>query len=111
MGRGATKREGGGGHVKFYPPRKGGRGGKSFSHPEGGGGGTKGFEVVLTRELDVLAIVMGGRKKFPPFKTGGTTSFGPAIFPFCSPPPIINDQSLIIMSFERPDLKMVSLQR
>ena len=49
----------------------------------------------------------GGRKKFPPFKIeaqkvlpcleggGGAKSFGPAIFPFCSPPiPIINDQSL-----------------
>ena len=34
-----------------------------------GAGGTKGFEVVLTSELEVLAIVMGGgRKKFPPFK-------------------------------------------
>ena len=34
MGRGATKRERGGGHVKFYPYKKGG--GKSFSHAEGG---------------------------------------------------------------------------
>ena len=34
-----------------------------------GGGGTKCFEVVLTWELEVLAIVMGGgHKKFPPFK-------------------------------------------
>ena len=34
-----------------------------------GGGGTTSFEVVLTWELEVLAIVMGGgRKKFPPFK-------------------------------------------
>ena len=62
-------------------------------------GGTKHFEVVLQRELEVLAIVMGGgRKKFPSFKRGGakcftlsggggvTKSFGPAIFPFCSPP-------------------------
>ena len=40
----------------------------------------------------------GGRKKFPPALRGGgggVTRFGPAIFPFCSPPlPIINDQSL-----------------
>ena len=35
-----------------------------------GGGGTPNFEVVLTRELEVLAIVMGGRKMFPPFKRG-----------------------------------------
>ena len=33
-GGGATKREGGGGHVKFYPYKKGG--GKCFSHAEGG---------------------------------------------------------------------------
>ena len=34
---GATKRERGGGHVKFYPYEKGGGGGgKSFSHSEGG---------------------------------------------------------------------------
>ena len=35
-----------------------------------GGWGTKSFEVVLTWELEVLAIVIGegGRKKFPPFK-------------------------------------------
>ena len=32
-----------------------------------GGGGTTRFEDVLTWELEVLAIVMGGRKKFPPF--------------------------------------------
>ena len=34
------------------------------------GGATKSFEVVLTWDLEVLAIVMGGggRKAFPPFK-------------------------------------------
>ena len=32
---GATKREGGGGHMKFYPCEKGG-GRKKFSHAEGG---------------------------------------------------------------------------
>ena len=35
---------------------------KSFSHAEGGGGCTTSFEVVLTREVEVLAIVMGGAK-------------------------------------------------
>ena len=51
--------------------RGGGR--KSFSHAKGGGGGINSFEVVLTRELEVLAIAMGGGgcKKFPPFKRGG----------------------------------------
>ena len=34
-GGGATKREGGGRHVKFYPYEKGG-GRNSFSHAEGG---------------------------------------------------------------------------
>ena len=36
----------------------------------GGGGGkdTKSFRIVLTRDLEVLAILIGGRKKFPPFK-------------------------------------------
>ena len=40
-----------------------------FSRAEGGGG-TKSCEVVLTWELEILAIVIGGggRKKFPPFK-------------------------------------------
>ena len=32
---------------------------KGFSHAEGGGGGNKRFEVVLTRELEVLAILKG----------------------------------------------------
>ena len=55
-------------HVKFYPQENGGGGyGKSFSHAEGVRG-TKSFEVVSTRELEVLAIV--GHKKFPPFKSG-----------------------------------------
>ena len=59
--------------MKFYTYKKRG-GGKRFSHAEGGA--QKGFEVVLTRELEVLAIVMGGgRKRFPPFKKGGATSF------------------------------------
>ena len=68
---GATKREGGG-QVKFYPCNKGGGAGKSFSHAEGGGGTTS-FEVILPKELEVLAIVIGGgcAKKCPPFKRGG----------------------------------------
>ena len=84
-------------------------GGGGYKTGVEGGGGTTSFEVVLTWELEVLAIVMGGgRKKCPPFKRGaykkvltcyegGAKSFGPAIFPFCSPPPtlpVINAQSL-----------------
>ena len=58
------------------------------------------------RELEVLTIGMGGHKMFPPFKTGGanrftlsrggggTKGFRPVIPPFCTPLPVINDQSL-----------------
>ena len=42
---------GGGGQVKFYP------------HKTKGGGGTTCFEVGFTRELEVLAILMGGGVK------------------------------------------------
>ena len=34
------------------------------------GGGAQKIEVVLTRELEVLAVVMGVRTKFPHFKRG-----------------------------------------
>ena len=45
-------------------------------------GGTKGFEVVLARELEVLAIVIGGAKGFHPLKGGGgTTKFRTRDFP------------------------------
>ena len=50
-GRGLTQCEGGGSEVLSL--QKGG-GGRCFSHAEWGGGG---FEVVLTRELAVLAIL------------------------------------------------------
>ena len=59
MGRGAAYKTGGGG-VKFYPSEK--RGGAEFFLAMlkwEGGGGTTSFEVVLTWELEVLAIVMG----------------------------------------------------
>ena len=58
--------------MKFYAYEKGGR--KSFIHAEGGGG-TKSFGVVFTRKLEVLAILYGGREKFPLFKRGGAKSF------------------------------------
>ena len=34
-------------------------------------GGTTSFEVVLTQVFEVLVILMGGHKKFPPFKKEG----------------------------------------
>ena len=68
-----------------------------------GGGGTTSFEVVLTWELEVLAIVMGGTKSFHPWGRkkfysvlrGGAKGFGPTQFShFVAPLPVINDQSL-----------------
>ena len=57
-----------GGQVKFYPYKRGGGGSLKKVLAMLNGGDTKRFEVVLTWELEVLAIVMGG---------GGATSFHP----------------------------------
>ena len=60
---------GGGGYkrgVNFTPPKRGGAK-KVLAMLKGD---TKCFEVVLTRDLEVLAIVMGGGKMFSPFKRG-----------------------------------------
>ena len=75
-------------------------------------GGTTCFEIVLTWECEVLAIVMGGHTMFPLFKSGGggagRTKFYPVLrrggaqkvsnprfCHFVAPPlPIFNDQSL-----------------
>ena len=54
-------RRGGLGASQNYPCKK--RVGKRFGHTEGLG-------VVLTRELEVLAMLTRWRKKFPPFKSG-----------------------------------------
>ena len=63
-----------GGQMKFYPYKKSG------AKKVKGGGGAIRFEVVLTPELEVLAILHGGRgsaKSSRPFKGGGggTNSF------------------------------------
>ena len=73
-----------------------GGGEKSFSHPEGGGG-TNSFGVVFNTDAwSFNHIRWGGRKKFKRghrkllsclTREGGTSSFGPTIFPFCSTPP------------------------
>ena len=67
--------------MKFYPYINGGGGGKGFSHAEGGGGGTKCFGVVLTQELEVLAILNGGVKCSHPLKKklGGRKRFYPVL--------------------------------
>ena len=68
-GRGGYKQQEGGGVSEVLPLQKKGGADFLFSRAEGGGGGTKSCEVVLTWELEILAIVIrGGRKKFPPFK-------------------------------------------
>ena len=78
--------EGGGGGGGSFTPTK--SGGKKVLAMLKGVGGTTSFEVVLPRELEVLAILMRGHKKFyPVLRGGGAKSFGPVIFPFCSPPP------------------------
>ena len=71
---------------------------------KGGGGGTTSFEIYLTWDLEVLAILNGGETHFHSFKgqggakksslERGAESLGPAIFPFCSPLPVFNDRSL-----------------
>ena len=57
----------------------------SFSHIEGEeGGGARSFDTLKEGMQKVLPCLEGG---------GGAKCFGPAIFPFLSPPlPIINDQ-------------------
>ena len=81
----------------------------TFEHPyngdlykvlplQNGGGAEKVVAIlVLTWELEVLAILKGtqnvstllkeGARNVLPCFEGGVTSFGPAIFPFCSHPP------------------------
>ena len=83
---------GGRGARQVLPLRK--RGVKKiFGHAEGGHKKFCGSFYTV-----VLAILKGGRekftlfekrghKKFYPVLRGGAKSFGPAIFPFCSPPP------------------------
>ena len=93
---GATKWEGGG-QVKFHPYEKWGVQ-KVLAMLKGG---TKSFKVVLTRELEVLAILMGAAKGFHLLKVGGggTTSYKPVsrgaqkvsdprFSPFVAPPPL-----------------------
>ena len=68
-GGGETTKWQGGGASEVLPLQKEEGGAeKSFSRAEGGVGGTTSFEVVLTWELDVIPIVMGG---------GAQTSFHP----------------------------------
>ena len=72
--------------MKFYPYKKK----KSVSHA-GGGGGTESFGVVLTRELEVLAILKGahplkgkGEKLYPVLRGeggGGRKKFRTHDFP------------------------------
>ena len=71
----------------FYPYKKGE--GKCFNHAkEWGRGVTKDFEIVLTGNLEVLAILnRGGGQKKSCHEWGAAKRFRPAIFQLCSPPP------------------------
>ena len=62
--------------MKFYPYERGGAENVLAMLKAEETGGTKSFKVVLTQELEVLAIVMGGggAKSFHPLKGGGTKS-------------------------------------
>ena len=70
-------------------------GGKSFSHAVGGAQQVLGsfYSVALSfshieGRKSFHSLKGGeGREKFYPVLSGGAKSFGPAIFPFCSPPP------------------------
>ena len=70
-GWGGYKMEGGG-TVKFYPYKKAEK--VLAMLKWGGGGGRTSFALVLTRELEVLATLMGGwgggAKGFRPLKGG-----------------------------------------
>ena len=90
-----------GGQVKVLPLQKKGDGQKK-SKSCWRGAGIRSFKVVLTWELEVLAILMGGIKSFHPLK-GDCEKFYPVLefwtpdFPiFVAPLPIINDRSLSI---------------
>ena len=93
------RQNGRGGQVKFYPYKKRGEAEKVLAMLKVGRG-TNGLGVVLTRELEVLAILVvqkklqkylpcleGGRQKvLSCLSGGGVKRFGPVIFPFCRPP-------------------------
>ena len=66
--------------MKFYPYKRGG--GEVLAILKG--------EV---KKVSTLYKKGGGGGKVLPSRRGGAKSFGPAIFPFCSPPPPHNDQS------------------
>ena len=70
MGRGGYKIEGGA--SEDLPLQK--VGAEKVLAVLKGRGGTNSFVVVLTWELEVLAILMGGTKSFHPLKGGGGTT-------------------------------------
>ena len=70
-GGGGATYGGGGGEVKLYSYKRG-AGEENVLAMLKGGGWSRAFEVVLTRVLEVLAILIGGEgaKGFNPFKGG-----------------------------------------
>ena len=80
--------------MKFYPDEKR-EGGISLSHAEGGHKTFWGSFYAIACSFSHIEggggaqqISTGGTHKvLPHLEGGGAKSFGPAIFPFCSPPP------------------------
>ena len=73
-------------NVKFYPYEKGGEGETSFSHAKGRPQKVLGYFLRGRKGGGGSTLLNGGCEKFYPVLRGGAKSFGPAIFPFCSPP-------------------------
>ena len=102
-----------GGEIKFYPYKKGGEKHLSHAYMLKWEGGERSFWVVLTQELEVLAILKGGRQKFSPFKKrarivlpclgeGRQNVSDPQFSHFVAPPPpIIKDRSLFMYLYNR----------
>ena len=82
--------------MRSFTARKRGWGRKSFSHAQGGGHNWGSFYVVAGSFSHIeegaqerSTFYKAGREKFNPVLRGGggTKSFRPAIFPFCSSHP------------------------
>ena len=72
----------GGGASEVYPNKKGVEKVLALLNG-GGGGGTKCFEVVLTQELEALAILKEGANSFQPLKGCVCEKMYPVLSWFC----------------------------
>ena len=72
--------------MKFYPYKNGGME-KGLAKLKGGGGGTICCQVVLTQEVQVLAILMAGTTSFHPLKGEGQKVLDQRFSHFLASPP------------------------